>query len=254
MSTVLRTDSVGVARDGRPILRDVDLRVNAGDVLAVLGANGSGKSTLVRACLGLLPLTAGRITLFDEDLDGFRDWSRVGYVPQHGPAAQSIPASVREVVASGRLARRRAFVPARAADRSAVDEALGVVGLADRADHPYATLSGGQRQRVLIARALAGEPDLLVLDEPNAGVDLVSQEAIARALRTLRDEGHTIMVVLHELGPLADLINRTIVLREGRVAHDAPVDHDHGHDAHCDVPAPTPDVVPGLAGPWDEVR
>lgn len=252
MNAVLQMSSVAVAIDGRPILRDVDLEVAAGEVVAVLGANGSGKSTLVRAALGLLPAAAGTVTLFGDPVPHFRDWSRVGYVPQHGPAPQGVPASVREVVSTGRLARRRPLLPSRAVDRAAVLAALEVVSLTERAEHPFATLSGGQRQRVLIGRALAAEPDLLVLDEPNAGVDLVSQEAIAGALRELSRRGTTIVVVLHELGVLADLINRTVVLREGRMVQDTT--RIASSDAHCETDASDLDGAPGLAAPWDEVR
>src|SRR5206468_7552292 len=135
---------------------------------------------------------------------------------------QGIPSSVAEVVSSGRLSRRRPFVPARRADREAVVRALEAVDLTDRARHTVSTLSGGQQQRVLIARTLAGEPDLLVLDEPNAGVDLANQEAIADTLAGLIDAGATIVVVLHELGPFADLIHRAVVLRQGRLVYDGP--------------------------------
>jgi zinc transport system ATP-binding protein len=155
---------------------------------------------------------------------------------------------VREVVASGRLARRGFGRPARAADRVAVVHALTAVGLADRAADPVDTLSGGQQQRVLIARALAGEPDLLVLDEPTAGVDAASQRAFAAALGRFRDSGGTVVLVAHELGPLAPLMRRAVVLHHGRIVHDGPVpepaghhadpDHDHVHP-HAPVEAPS---------------
>lgn len=207
----------------RAVLHGVDLAVPAGQVVALLGPNGSGKSTLVRAAIGLIPLAAGEVRLFGTPLARFRDWGRVGYVPQRTTAASGVPATVREVVASGRLARRRPFWPATARDRAAVDEAIELVGLGDRAEESVANLSGGQQQRVLIARAAATEPDLLVLDEPNAGVDLPSQEAFARALRTFVASGRTVLVVLHDMGPLKQLIERAVVLEAGRVIHDGPL-------------------------------
>jgi zinc transport system ATP-binding protein len=136
------------------------------------------------------------------------------------------------VVAAGRLARRGLFRPFRAADRAAVAAALRAVGLADRAADPVATLSGGQQQRALIARALAGEPELLVLDEPTAGVDAASQEAFADALRGFVAGGKTVLLVAHELGPLRPLISRAVVIRDGAIAHDGAVPeqvHDHVH-------------------------
>jgi zinc transport system ATP-binding protein len=134
-------------------------------------------------------------------------------------------------VSSGRLARRGIFLPPRAADRAAVREALSDVGLLDRISDPVATLSGGQQQRTLIARALAGKPDLLVLDEPTAGVDAASQEAFAATLQKFRAAGGTILLVAHELGPLAPLIDRAVVVHEGRIAHAGPVPEPAGHHA-----------------------
>jgi zinc transport system ATP-binding protein len=207
----------------RPVLHGVDLDVCRGEVVALLGENGSGKSTLVRAAIGLLPLTAGEVRLFGIPLAQFGDWFRIGYVPQRPTAASGVPATVREVVASGQLARRRPFLPSTRQHREAVERAIELVGLADRADESVSTLSGGQQQRALIARAAASDPDLLVLDEPNAGVDLPSQEAFARALRTFVASGRTVLVVLHDLGPLDQLIDRAVVLSAGHVVHDGPL-------------------------------
>ncbi|MFG3423767.1 metal ABC transporter ATP-binding protein [Micromonospora sp. NPDC049460] len=236
-----------VGYDGRPVLRDVSLTVTAGEVVAVLGANGSGKSTLIRAVLGLVPLSSGSVTLFDRPLRRFRQWHRVGYVPQRLGAGGGVPATVREVVASGRLARRGVLRPPGRADRAAVDAALAAVGLADRARDPVATLSGGQQQRTLIARALAGQPELLVLDEPTAGVDAASQEAFAGALHDFVGGGGTVLLVAHELGPLRPLISRAVVVHQGGICHDGVVpepaghhaepDHDHVHPHGPDEPA-----------------
>ncbi|MET8234410.1 metal ABC transporter ATP-binding protein [Micromonospora sp. NPDC005298] len=248
MSTpVITVEHAAVGYEGRPVLRDVSLTVTAGEVVAVLGANGSGKSTLIRAVLGLVPLSTGSITLFDQPLRRFRQWQRIGYVPQRLGAGGGVPATVREVVASGRLARRGLLRPPGTADRTAVDDALRAVGLADRAADPVATLSGGQQQRTLIARALAGRPELLILDEPTAGVDAASQEAFAGALRDFVGDGGTVLLVAHELGPLRPVISRAVVVHEGGICHDGPVpdpaghhaepDHDHVHPHGPDEPA-----------------
>ncbi|MCI0690195.1 MAG: ATP-binding cassette domain-containing protein, partial [Sporichthyaceae bacterium] len=154
-----------------------------GEVLAILGANGSGKSTLIRAIVGLVPMTAGTVSLFGQNgrRPGRRalrqQWRRIGYVPQRLGAGSGVPATVAEVVASGRLARRGLLRPVRIQDRAAIEAALAAVGLADRVRDPVSSLSGGQQQRTLIARALAAEPELLILDEPTAGVDAESQAA-----------------------------------------------------------------------------
>ncbi|MBC6463968.1 metal ABC transporter ATP-binding protein [Actinomadura alba] len=209
-----------VRLDGKDVLKDIDLRVAPGDVLAVLGPNGSGKSTLIRALLGLVPMAAGRTEIYGSTPARFRDWKRVGYVPQRLTVGGGVPATVREVVASGRIARQSRFRPSSKADRAAVDRALAAVDLADRARDPAHRLSGGQQQRVLIARALAGEPDAFVMDEPTAGVDSASQAALAATLSRLTAEGRTVVLVAHELGPLEPLITRAVVLETGRVVHD----------------------------------
>lgn len=220
-----------VAIGGRPILRGVDLRVAAGEFVALMGANGSGKSTLVRALTGLLPLTSGTLSLFGTPFAEFRAWERIGFVPQRSGAASGVPASVWEVVAAGRLTRRRLLRPMSRGDRAAIYEALRVVGMADRTHDGISQLSGGQQQRVLIARALAGEPELFFLDEPTAGVDLPSQHALTTALGELKERGATIVLVAHELGPLATLVDRAVVMRDGRVAYDgAPLADHQVHD------------------------
>src|SRR5688500_2838143 len=194
---VIEVRDGSVSLGGRPVLRGIDLRIEPGEVVAVLGANGSGKSTLVRTTMGLVPTSRGEVRLFDTGLDRFRDWKRIGFVPQRATAAAGVPASVREVVSSGRLSRRSLLRPLRKADRAAVEDAIAAVGLADRAKDGVSTLSGGQQQRVLIARALAGEPELFVLDEPTAGVDLQSQQAFADTLEILVRRGVTIILVNH---------------------------------------------------------
>ncbi|WP_217177481.1 metal ABC transporter ATP-binding protein [Streptomyces sp. AC495_CC817] len=222
----------------RTVLRGIDLTVRRGEVVALLGANGSGKSTAVRTVIGQVPVGAGEIELFGTPRRRFRDWRRVGYVPQRTTAAGGVPATVTEVVASGRLSRTRLGI-LRKADREAIRHALDMVGLADRAKDSVNALSGGQHQRVLIARALASEPELLIMDEPMAGVDLASQEVLAATLREQVAQGTTVLLVLHELGPLEPLIDRAVVLRDGCVTHDGPPPkavgqhalpgHDHVH-------------------------
>lgn len=216
-----------VVLGGRPILRRIDFSVVEGQFLALMGANGSGKSTLVRALLGLHPLTDGEARIYGTPLEQFHQWHRVGFVPQRASAASGVPASVWEIVAAGRLTRRRLLAPLSRKDRAAIDEALEIVGLSDRRSDAIGQLSGGQQQRALIARALAGEPDLFVLDEPNAGVDLPNQEVLADTLGQLKARGATVVLVAHELGPLAPLVDRAVVMRDGRVAYDGPALRDH---------------------------
>ncbi|WP_314172352.1 metal ABC transporter ATP-binding protein [Streptomyces winkii] len=226
MSLRAATASLGA----RTVLRGIDLTVDRGEVVAVLGSNGSGKSTAIRAVIGQVPLSGGELELFGTPFARFRDWRRIGYVPQRTTAAAGVPATVREVVSSGRLAHTK-LRPLRRGDKAAVARALDVVGLTHRAKDSVNALSGGQHQRVLIARALAAEPDLLIMDEPLAGVDLAAQDVLADALREQVARGASVLLVLHELGPLASLIDHAVLLRDGLVERVA--DPGRLHDLAC---------------------
>jgi|SRR4051794_25301455 len=236
------------------ILPSVDLTVMAGEVVALLGANGSGKSTLVRSLVGVLPVAAGSVHLWGRPLGRDVAWDRVGYVPQRVSAGAGVHATASEVVSTGLLHRRALLLPRDWRRRT--DEALDQVGLADRAGRPVHELSGGQQQRVLIARALVRRPDLLLLDEPVAGVDHDSQLAFAATLGALAHRGVTVLVVLHELGALAPLIGRAVVLRHGSVVRDgapprpthdhAAADHEHVHPHEAEVQRVRPSGSIGL--------
>ena len=241
------------------ILHGIDLTVTDGEVVALLGANGSGKSTLVKALTGIMPVTSGRAEVYGVDVTAARrsvPWSRIGYVPQRMGPSSGVPATAVEVVASGLLNGRRLRPGGDARKRSM--EALDQVGLLDRANDSVQVFSGGQQQRVLIARALVRNPDLIILDEPLAGIDQASKEALARTLGQMHAKGTTVLVVLHELGELDGLVRRAVVLRHGRVVFDGPPppaapghdhpEHDHVH-AHADTSHPG-HTVPDLRSEW----
>lgn len=251
MAMPLIARGVHVDLAGDPIVTDADLRVDAGEFVVLLGANGSGKSTLVRALIGLLP-ASGEIELFGRALPDFRERRKLGYVPQRPGSTAGVPATVHEVVKSGRLSHRPIAGFASRADRAAVETAISQVGLTEKTHQPISELSGGQQQRAYIARALAGDPQLLVMDEPTAGIDAASAEILADLLRRLtRDEGVAVLMVAHELGPMRPLIDRAVLLDAGRVVYSGPVDdlqqsyaHDHPHIGIPDRVRPVPEEGP----------
>ncbi|MDQ3733179.1 MAG: metal ABC transporter ATP-binding protein [Actinomycetota bacterium] len=211
---------VSVGYEQRPVLREADFVLRRGDAVAVLGSNGAGKSTLVRGILGLAEVLDGTVELFGKPRTRFREWYRLGYVPQSHTVVSGIPSTVAEVVGSGRLARKRFARPFTAADRAAIESAIATVRLSDRAGDLVSNLSGGQQRRVLIARALAADPDILVLDEPTAGVDAESRLVLAETLTELIAAGRTLILVTHELGEMRPLITRTVVVEGGRIVYD----------------------------------
>jgi zinc transport system ATP-binding protein len=219
---------------GRPVLRDVDLGVEAGEFLALAGPNGGGKTTLLRLALGLERPTRGRVLLFGEPARELHDRTRIGYLAQRSQVGLRAPVTVREVVEAGRTALRP-FGRLRRPDHAAIDAAIDRVGLAPLARRPLNELSGGQQQRAFIAKALAAEPTLLVLDEPTTGVDVEAQEALAALLERLHSElAVTILYASHEFGAVEHFVHRIVLVRE-RIVFDGPpselpgVWHDPSH-------------------------
>jgi zinc transport system ATP-binding protein len=211
---LLEARGVRFGYDREPVLEDVSLDVSAGEFVALVGPNGSGKSTLLRILLGSLKPERGSVRIFGSDPDHLVERGRLGYVPQRPTIASEVPATVQEIVTSGRLSRRGWWRPLRREDREAVDHAIRSVGLEQLATRPVNTLSGGQQQRAFIARAFASEPDLLVLDEPVAGVDSESQRRFSDSLTHLIDEHAAgVLLVSHELSAVAGIVDRVIVLK-----------------------------------------
>jgi manganese/iron transport system ATP-binding protein len=215
-------EGVAVELGGRRVLYDVDLRVAGGELVGLIGPNGAGKTTLLRAVLGAVPIRAGRVELLGTVPE--RGRGTVGYVPQRHEFAWDFPVSVRRAVMSGR-ARRIGWArrPGRD-DHAAVDDALERVDLTGLADRPLGELSGGQRQRVLVARALALQPRLLLLDEPFAGLDVSTQTLLTRLLGELRDEGRGLVVTTHDVPHAAALCTRMCLLNRTVVADAPPPD------------------------------
>jgi zinc transport system ATP-binding protein len=239
MPVAVGLDDVSFAYGGgEPVLTGVDLEVAEGEFVAIAGPNGGGKTTLVRLALGLLRPTSGSVRLFGEPAHRFSRRATLGYLAQRSQLGTEAPVTVREVVSAGRLAAGGLVGPLRRRDRALVEDAISEVGLAGLADTPLARLSGGQQQRAFIAKALAGEPGLLVLDEPTAGVDVESQEALAGLLARLhRDHRVTTLYVSHEFGAVEGIVERLVLVRGGIVFDGRPRElpaewHDPSH-AHA---------------------
>lgn len=202
-------------------LEDATLRVPRGSVTGLVGVNGSGKSTLFRAVMGAVRPDHGAVTVLGRDADDARRAGLVGYLPQSQDVDWTFPVLVRDVVAMGRYGRLGPTRRLRAADRRAVADALGRVGLADLADRQIGRLSGGQRQRVFLARAIAQGAELLLLDEPFAGVDKGHEAGLVTLLRGLAADGASVLVSSHDLAALPALVDHAVLLQR-RVVFSGP--------------------------------
>jgi manganese transport system ATP-binding protein len=201
---VVRYDRV-LALDG------VSLSVERGTALGIVGPNGSGKSTLLKAVAGLIRPDAGTVRVFGDAPNMLRPGA-IGYVPQIEEVDFTFPVSVRDVVSMGRYPRLGPFAPFRAADRSAVDDAIAALDLGAVAGRHIAELSGGQRQRVFVARAIAQAPDLLLLDEPTTGVDAATEDALLHIVRDLVAGGMPVLMTTHDLDRAVDWFDRLVVV------------------------------------------
>jgi len=224
--SVLASEALAKSLGGRTVLRDVSLSLAGGSVVGLLGPNGAGKSTLLRLLVGLLEPDGGRVTLDGQPLSTIPDRERarrIAYLPQDGVVHWDL--TVEAVVALGRIPHRGAPTifasdPVAPADRAAIDAAMRLTDVTAFARRPLATLSGGERARVLLARALAGEPRILLADEPVAGLDPAhALDAMAR-LRGVAANGTLVVVVLHDLAMAGRFCDRIVLLHEGRVDAD----------------------------------
>jgi zinc transport system ATP-binding protein len=222
-------------RPGQRVLEDVSLRIGEGEFVAVAGPNGGGKTTLVRLVLGLERPSEGQARLFGEPAHRFSRRRTLGYLAQRSALGGDAPTTVREVVSAGRLAAGGLIGPLRRRDRELVAEAIDRVGLSGSADVPLRMLSGGMQQRAFIAKALAAQPSLLVLDEPTTGVDVEAQEALAVLLEQLNRELRvTIVYVSHEFGAVEHVVSRLVLVRNRIVFDGDPAElpalwHDPSH-------------------------
>lgn len=221
---MLRIESLAVGYGGEPVLKGLNLAVARGEFLVVVGPNGSGKSTLVRAVTGALSPAEGRILLDGRDLRGLRprEVARTLAVVAQDTSV-GFPFTVEEIVALGRIPHLPPLRSETPRDRAAVERAMRLTGTQPLAGRLVTALSGGERQRVMVARALAQEPRLLILDEPTAHLDIAHQVELLDLVRRLnRTEGLTVLAILHDLNLAALYADRLVMLRGGRVWAEGP--------------------------------
>jgi manganese/zinc/iron transport system ATP- binding protein len=212
----LSVHGLTVAYHRKPVLWDVSYEAPDRRLVAIVGPNGAGKSTLIKACLGLVPKAAGSVEVYGRPVG--RQRRLIGYVPQRGSVDWDFPVSALEVVAMGRYGMLGWCRPVTRRHREAARACLAEVGMADYADRQISQLSGGQQQRVFLARALAQEARLYFMDEPFAGVDAATEQAIVGTLRRLRQEGRTVICVHHDLQTVADYFDHVLLLNMRVVA------------------------------------
>jgi manganese/iron transport system ATP-binding protein len=200
-------------RNGLTALTDASFQIPTGTITALVGVNGAGKSTLFKAIMGFVPVARGTIRLLGMPVRDALRQNLVAYVPQAEEVDWSFPVLVEDVVMMGRYGHMGFLRRPSATDRAKVDEALSRVGLADLRHRQIGELSGGQKKRVFLARALAQEGRIILLDEPFTGVDVKTEEQIITLLRTLRDEGHVMLVSTHNLGSVPDFCDRTVLVK-----------------------------------------
>lgn len=216
MQPALETHDLTVAYHKRPVLYGVDVAIPPGCIVGIMGPNGAGKSTFIKAVMGLVPPVNGWVKIFGEPLE--KNIRRVGYVPQRESVDWDFPVNVMDVVLMGRYGRLRIGQRPRAQDHDIARACLEKVGMLPFAHRQISNLSGGQQQRVFLARALAQESDLYLMDEPFAGVDATTEAAIVALLRELKERGKTILVVHHDLTSAREYFDMLLLLNMRLVA------------------------------------
>lgn len=220
MQSGIKIEDVTVTyRNGHTALHDASFEIPKGTISALVGVNGSGKSTLFKAIMGFVPLARGQVSIFGKSVKHALKNNLIAYVPQAEEVDWSFPVLVEDVVMMGRYGRMNFMRIASAADKKAVRDALDRVGMSDFRNRQIGELSGGQKKRVFLARALAQESKVILLDEPFTGVDVKTEEAIITLLGEMREEGHVMLVSTHNLGSVPEFCDRTILIKETILAY-----------------------------------
>jgi len=216
---IIEVQNVTFSYIDEEVLKNITFNIHRGDYLGIIGPNGGGKTTLLKIMLGLLKPDKGTIKIFGQEIKNFKDWYKIGYIPQKAINFDlNFPITVEEVVAMGRYGKRGLFKMANAKDKELIKKSLIQVGMWDYKDKIIGDLSGGQQQRVFIARALSSEPEIIFLDEPTTGVDQETQKKFYALLKTLNNDlrltlilvSHDSNIIIHETTEVA-CVNKTLI-------------------------------------------
>lgn len=214
---IIEVNNISFGYSNMPIFSEVDFTINKGDFVAIIGANGSGKSTLLKLVLGELVSSTGQIRLFNEDVQHFKEWSKIGYVPQKGLSSHSnFPATAEEIVMANLFSQIGLLRFPKKEHREKAHTALKQVGMQEYAKELIGNLSGGQLQRVMLARVMVNEPDIMILDEPTTGLDAETIKGLYQWLNKINKEaGLTILMVTHDIANVHQHVSRILCLEEG---------------------------------------
>ncbi len=216
--SVISLEQVSFGYEGRQVIQDLSLQVLQRDFIGLIGSNGAGKTTLLKMIVGLLKPAGGEIRLFNQPVSQFKDWERIGYVPQKNSLNPLFPATVQEVVLSGLYGRKKMYRRMTAADNRRCEEAMQMLGIEDLAKRRIGKLSGGQQQRVFLARSLINNPDLLILDEPTVGVDAETQEAFFHMIKHMHQRHQiTFMMVSHDIEMMKSYLGESAKQTSGKL-------------------------------------
>ncbi len=224
---IIEVGDISFAYGRQAVLENITLNIHQGDYIGIIGPNGAGKTTLFKIMLGLLTPSNGSVRIFGQDIRSFKDWSRIGYVPQK-PARfeNNFPATVREVVAMGRYAKKGLFAGLSAEDKTAIEEALKQVEMTGNQNRLISDLSGGEQQRVFIARALVNQPEILFLDEPTTGIDHPAQAGFYKLLQKLNKElGLTLVLISHDIERLTREVMHIACVDRTLTCHMSPAEY-----------------------------
>ena len=216
MATSIDIKGLSVSYGRKRVLTNIFLEIEDHSVYGVIGPNGAGKSTLFKSILGLIETNSGEIKIFGEDLEEVR--KRIAYVPQKDEVDWNFPATVRDIVLMGRYPFKKIFERMSKLDFKIAENAMNELGIIDLKDRQIGALSGGQQQRVFLARALAQQADIFLLDEPFVGVDMTTEEKIIQILKQLSKQGKTLLVVHHDLSSVENYFDKVILLNQRLIA------------------------------------